>query len=380
MNKLIFRKILYDYLNFFIISILSTSLIAWVFQSVNFLDIIIEDGRDYLTYLNYSLLNIPKIISKLLPFIVFFSLFYILNKLENNNELLIFWNFGINKIKLVYLFFYFSLIVMIIQIILASIIVPHSLNYSRAIVKNSDINLIEGFIKPKKFNDTVKDLTIFSEDKKDNGDLINIYIKKDTDKNFQITYAKTGRIKTGSYNILELIDGQTVNYLDGKIKTFNFKKSDFSLNNLETNTIVVNKIQETKTIILFSCLNKLFDKKLFFLNNVDLSSSSHNCIFGNLDNILKELYKRLIIPIYIPILFLTTLILLTISKENKNFRKKKIIIFLINFLILVFSESSLKFIDTIILKNYLIISLPILLILFLLINFNYQFKLKFKGK
>ena len=77
MNKLIFRKILYDYLNFFIISILSTSLIVWVFQSVNFLDIIIEDGRDYLTYLNYSLLNIPKIISKLLPFIVFFSLFYI---------------------------------------------------------------------------------------------------------------------------------------------------------------------------------------------------------------------------------------------------------------------------------------------------------------
>ena len=118
MNKLIFKKILSDYLNFFIIAIISTSLIVWVFQSVNFLDIIIEDGRGYLTYLNYSILNFPKIISKLLPFVLFFSFFYILNKYENNNELLIFWNFGINKIKLVYFFFYFSLIVVLLQIIL----------------------------------------------------------------------------------------------------------------------------------------------------------------------------------------------------------------------------------------------------------------------
>ena len=77
MNKLIFKKILSDYLNFFIIAIISTSLIVWVFQSVNFLDIIIEDGRSYLTYLNYSILNFPKIISKLLPFVLFFSFFYI---------------------------------------------------------------------------------------------------------------------------------------------------------------------------------------------------------------------------------------------------------------------------------------------------------------
>ncbi len=32
-------------------------------------------------------------------------------------------------------------------------------------MKNSNIDLFEGFIKPKKFNDTVKGLTIYSEDK-----------------------------------------------------------------------------------------------------------------------------------------------------------------------------------------------------------------------
>jgi len=376
MNKLIFKKILSDYLNFFIIAIISTSLIVWVFQSVNFLDIIIEDGRGYLTYLNYSILNFPKIISKLLPFVLFFSFFYILNKYENNNELLIFWNFGVNKIKLVYFFFYFSLIVAILQIILSSIIVPNSLQFSRSIMTKSNINLFEGFIKPKRFNDTVKNLTIYSEDKKENGDLVNIFIKKDTKLDFQITYAQIGRLKTGANNILELYDGQTINYVDKKITTFNFQKSDFSLNNLESNIIEVNKIQETKTIVLLACLNRQFNMGLYLLNDISLSNSEHNCKYENIDNVFKELYKRFLIPLYIPVLFLTTLILILSSKENKNYSSRKVIIFLFNFFLIVFSEVSLKLISKSIFENYLIFSIPIILIFFLLLNFNYQFKFR----
>jgi lipopolysaccharide export system permease protein len=376
MNKLIFKKILSDYLNFFIIAIISTSLIVWVFQSVNFLDIIIEDGRGYLTYLNYSILNFPKIISKLLPFVLFFSFFYILNKYENNNELLIFWNFGVNKIKLVYFFFYFSLIVVVLQIILSSIIVPNSLQFSRSIMVKSNVNLFEGFIKPKRFNDTVKNLTIYSEDKKENGDLVNIYIKKDTKLNFQITYAKIGRLKTGSNNILELYDGQTINYVDKKITKFNFQKSDFSLNNLESNIIEVNKIQETKTIVLLACLNRQFNMNLYILNDISLSNSAHNCNYDNIDNVYKELYKRFLIPLYIPVLFLTTLILILSSKENKNYSSRKVIIFLFNFFLIVFSEVSLKFINKSIIENYLIFSIPVILMFFLLLNFNYQFKFR----
>jgi len=90
MNKLVFQKILSDYLLFFLISLLSSSLIVWIFQAVNYLDLMVEDGKGYLTYINYSLLNFPKIISRLLPFVLFFSFFFILNNYEKTNELLIF--------------------------------------------------------------------------------------------------------------------------------------------------------------------------------------------------------------------------------------------------------------------------------------------------
>ena len=379
MNKLIFKKILFDYLTFFIITIISASVIVWVFQAVNYLDIIVEDGRGYYTYLGYSLLSLPKIFSKLFPFILFFSFFFILVKYENNNELLIFWNIGVNKLELIKFFFYFSIVLMIFQILLTSLIVPNTLKYSRDLMKNSNVDLFEGFIKPKKFNDTIKGLTIYSENKKENGDLSNIYIKNDTGINsYQITYAKNGKLKVGLNNVLELFKGETINYIDGKISKFKFEKSNFSLNNLETNVFQYNKLQETQTLVLFSCLNILFEKNISFLNNINLSNSSHNCIFKNLENIYRELYKRFIVPTYIPILTLITLTLIFKSKENKNYPIIRIVIFLVNFFIIILSETSLNFISNNFYKNYLFIITPLVMILVLVLNFIYHFKTKLK--
>ena len=71
MKKIIFRKFLLDCLIFFTITLISTSIIIWVFQAVNYLDIIIDDGRNYFVYLQYTFLNFPKIITKILPFAFF---------------------------------------------------------------------------------------------------------------------------------------------------------------------------------------------------------------------------------------------------------------------------------------------------------------------
>ena len=101
MKKVLFRKLLIDYLSFFFITLLSASIVIWVFQAVNFLDIMIEDGRDYLVYINFSLLNFPKILSKVFPFALFFSIFYVTIRSESNNELIILWNFGVHKINAV---------------------------------------------------------------------------------------------------------------------------------------------------------------------------------------------------------------------------------------------------------------------------------------
>jgi len=375
MKKILFRKLLSDCVIFFIITLISTSVIIWVFQAVNFLDIMIEDGRDYIVYINYSFLNFPKIISKILPFALFFSFTYVLAKYELNNELLIFWNFGIHKIDLINFIIKFSLLVLIIQITFTSYIVPKSQDLSRFFLKTSQVDFFDSFIKPNKFNDTISGLTIYSENKDPDGKLKNIYLKKDNDgNNYQVTYAKYGFFeKINNITYLVLYDGTTFNKINNKITNFTFSKSDYNLNNLSSNTITLTKTQELSSIEIFNCLKKL--SKLENTKNNKIISP--NCSINNLENLNKEMYKRFIIPFYIPSLIVIALLLILKSKENVNFTKFRIIIFIIGFVTIILSETTLSFINKSFSSNLKISLIPF--IFFTILYLTLFYKLKFKN-
>ena len=376
MKKILYRKFLLDCLLFFLISIISTGVIIWVFQAVNYLDIIIEDGRTYSIYLYYSLLNFPKIISKILPFAFFFSFSYVIAKYELNNELLIYWNFGVNKISFINFFFIFSVFIFFIQIVLTSFVVPYSQNIARSLIRTSDYDFVSNFIKTKKFNSTISNLTIFTESKDIEGNFRNIYIKKDTDKDsFQIIFAKKGVLIENQNNpVLELYEGENTSFFNNRITSFSFSKSEFNLSSFSTNTILVKKTQEHKTKELLECIIVLTDKNL--KNDIQIKDKVRNCEFKNLDNILAELYKRLIIPLYLPSLMLISLFLIIHSKEKINYSKYRLIVFLIGFFLIVFSESTLKLVNKSYYNNLIIIFIPIIIILFLyfyiLSKFNYK--------
>jgi len=362
MKKMMFRKFLIDYLSFFIIALLSSSVIIWVFQAVNYLDIMIEDGRDYIVYIKFSLLNFPKILTRLMPFVLFFSLFYITTKYENNNQLIIFWNFGVHKIELTNFLIKVSFILMIIQIFLLSIIVPKSQDLARNYIRNSDVNFFENFIKPQKFNDTIRGVTIYTEKKDENGNLFNLYLKKEDNNNqFQITYAKKGVFKEFNKTpVLVLYDGETIKGSDKGITNFKFSKSDFPLNNFETNTTTYIKTQELSTIKLFGCINSIYLSKL-----KKPDTTIENCTIQNSKKILEEFYKRIFIPFYIPLLVLITFLLMLSSKENSNYNKLKIFTFLFGFFFIIFSETTVKFISNKFYENIYIAIIPFLIFLLL---------------
>ena len=171
MKKIIFNKLILDVTKFFFLSSISLSLIILVVQAVNFLDYISEDGHGIYTYFGITILNFPKIFSRVMPFCVFITIFYVINKYEVKNELLIFWNIGIKKIKFVNTLVIFSFFFLILQFILNIYIVPTSLDQAREFVRNSNIDFFPNLIKEKKFIYAVESLTIFFEKKKKNGDL-----------------------------------------------------------------------------------------------------------------------------------------------------------------------------------------------------------------
>ena len=372
MKKILFRKLLFDCLIFFTITLFSSSLIIWVFQAVNFLDIIVEDGRNYLVYLNFSLLNFPKVITKLVPFILFLSFLHIIGKYELKNELIIFWNFGINKIELINFFIKFSFFIMLIQIFLTAVIVPKSQDLARSFLRSSSINYLENFIKPRIFNDAVKDLTIYSNSKDEFGNLKEIYLKKGSGENFQITFAKEGRFKQiGKNQFLELNFGETISVINDKITNFKFKKTDFNLSNFDDNLTTYKKTQEVATRDLVKCYHNLMN---FSILKIDKNFEVENCRIDNVDNIIKELYKRLIIPLYIPVLILVSLLLIFKSKENTNYSRYRVLIFLIGFSTIILSEMTIRLINADFIKNIKFFIIPIILLISLYSNYLMQFK------
>ena len=89
--------------------------------------------------------------------------------------------------------------------------------------------------------------------------------------------------------------------------------------------------------------------------------------------VIQEIYKRLIIPFYIPALMLVSLLLIINSKEKINYSKLRLVIFLLGFFIIIFSESTLRFINTSFYNNLIITLIPIVVILFLYLNFLSKF-------
>ena len=220
--------------------------------------------------------------------------------------------------------------------------------------------------------------SIYSDKKSKDGKLENIYLKKNTgDDNFQITYAKKGVFENRNNNqVLVLFDGETISAVNKRITNFSFSVTDFGLNNLKTNTTTDIKTQENSTNELFKCVNILSKPKS--KKNEEQRLFLNNCKLENLENIFKELYKRLFIPLYIPVFVLASLLILLKSKENINFSKFRILIFIIGFLLIIFSETTIRFINNILEKNIVVIILPIIFLTFLYLIFWFQFKFKFR--
>ena len=375
MEKIIFRKLGKDCSGFFLITIFTVSLIIWVLQAVNYLDFVIEDGHGFFVYFKYTLLNLPKIIGKLFPFAVFFSFAYILTKYENKNELIIFWNHGIDKIQFINFLIKLSFAFVVLNLLLNSLIIPASQDKARSFIRTSDLDFFESMLKPKKFIDVMKNLTIYFEKKNELGQLEKIFLKDNSNgENFQITFAKIGKFEErGNKRILVLYDGATLNNQDGNLSKFNFSKTDYNISKFNSKSIGTTKIQENSTIELLRCL-LILEKKKNIEKDLNKIFSFQNCRLGNLKNIYQEIYKRVITPFYNVLLIMIALLLIIKSKDTINFRLYKIKIYIIGFIAVIFLETSLKFITSTLLQNLIVICIPLLLFFTLYLYFYNKLK------
>ena len=381
MDKLIFRKFSLDIINFFIISSFSITFIIWIIQAVNFLDLVSDDGHSLNVYFYYVSLNLPKIFSKTIIFVFFISIFYVINKYSNANELIVFWNNGIKKIHFINFIFKFSVLFIILQLFLNLLVVPKSQNLARLYIKESNIDFLPKLISEKKFINVVKDLTIFVEEYKKDGVLKKIYINEKINQNkTKIIVAEKGKIiKKNNQFVLRLFNGGITNLNNNNNFTLNFSETDYDLSNFSTKTVTHPKMQEINSKFIIKCFSKFLFKEFDNKKNLIKVSNDEICKDRKIKSIGEELYKRLILPFYTLIISLIAASLV-IEPKSKYFSKyHKVNIFLIGSLVIILSQLNLKFLLNSMNTIYLTLLSPLLLVIiyyFLLLIIT-KFKLNF---
>jgi len=364
MKKLIFRKFLLDAFFSFLVLIVSFSVIVWVIQAVNYLDFISEDGHGFKVYFLYTLFNFPKIFSKLFLISFFISLFYIITKYENNNELSIYWSVGISKINFINNILKLSILLTILQIILTSYISPKSQYTSKSFIRMSNIDFFPSLIKERKFIDTLNNLTIYVDEQSvDKKKFKNILIKDQVKgvNEYQIIIAREGEIRTANkINYLILNKGEIFTSSNNKdFSNFKFENFEFNLSNFGTKSMIIPKIQENKSSNIIKCYlnNSNIDKK-FYINKNELK-----CYEDSKKEIIQEIFKRFYQPFFIPVLCLIACIQIIFNKFNNHHVFNKIMIFIFGFSTLFTSEILIKYTGNNLSQDLIILIFPSILFL-----------------
>ena len=370
MKKVIFDKFFLDVIVFFLICSFTLTLIVWILQAVNFLDIVSEDGHGLATYFSYTSLNIPKIFNKLMLLSAFLSIFYIFSNYEEKNQLIIFWINGISKKKFLNNVIIFSIFFCLLSLCIAYFVVPYTQNKARSFIRTSNLDFFPSLIKPRKFIDTVENFTIFLDNK--NGQKINKILIKDssTNNNSQLIISKSGIINNDENNkTIQLEKGIIINFSNENLTSFNFEQTSVDLNQYKTKTITSPKIQEIQSRDILKCINFLIKN-----NNIETKISNLSCNKSFYKKLIQEIYKRTILPFYIPLIFIIATFLILKSKNNLNYRSFKLKIFLLGILLVIFSQLSVNLVSKNNSMGFFITITPILLCMIFYIIFLHKTK------
>ncbi|MDC0943024.1 LptF/LptG family permease [Pelagibacteraceae bacterium] len=371
-NK-IYQNFLKEILATFFTIVLSLAIIALTVRAVNFLDLIVDSGYPILVYFKYSFLNLFGLAPKFIPLAFILSLMIFILKHIQDREFIILWVSGVKKIKIVNLFLFASIIIMILYLLFSIFLTPFALNKSRQILSNDNFNSFLPTVRSDKFSDSFKGFTYIVE-RKVNNELKNIFLhdtgnnlKNLTSDNSEASdvsiFAKKGYVADRD---IFLINGQIISSKKDKQENelIEFQKLKINLGNFATTTIKQPKLQEISTMKLISCF-------------LDLNMNLKICTDAAKKEILPILIRRIVLPFYIPVI---TLICSFLLLKTPNFLSNKITIFIYSFAVLVSTELVIRYtgLNSLLRITYIITPIIMMFLLYMLLIYKFNMETKTK--
>ena len=169
--------------------------IAWLTQSLRFIDLIVIKGLPLNIFINLTILIIPKLLVTIIPFIGFLASLITYIRLNNESELISMKSAGINNFKIILPALIFGISLATLSMTLENFGSPYAYNKFKNLQYDIRNNYISILFQDKVFSSPIQGLTIFIKERDKLGDLQGILIHDARDKNKKISIiAEQGKI------------------------------------------------------------------------------------------------------------------------------------------------------------------------------------------
>ena len=181
----------------FILIMLSMTGIAWLTQSLRFIELIVIKGLPINVFLNLTILIIPKLLVTIIPFVAFLAVLITYTRLNTESELISMKSAGMNNFKILLPAVIFGITLGALTISIENYGSPYAYNKFKTLQHTIRNNYISTLFQEKVFSSPIKGLTVFIKERDKIGNFQGILIHDERDANKTISIiAEQGKIVT----------------------------------------------------------------------------------------------------------------------------------------------------------------------------------------
>jgi len=218
-----------------ILSLSALALLALLTQSLQTLDLIVENRQSAATFFYITILALPQLIGIIMPLAVFMAAIYALNRMTNDSELVVAkangvspWAMGTPVLRL-------GVYALILHLFINLLLQPLSFRQMRAEILTVKTDIASQMVQAGRFVTPAPDLTVYVREILSDGELRDVLIHDGRDVDSKSTHtSKTGRLqRSESSTSLILFNGSVQTPLaDGSLDVINFETYQLDLSDV----------------------------------------------------------------------------------------------------------------------------------------------------
>jgi len=200
-----------------LLSLTALAALALLTQSLQTLDLIVENRQSGLTFLYITILALPQLISIIMPLAVFMSTLYALNRLNMDSEMVVAKASGFSPWQIASPALRLGMYALIAHLIINLVIQPFAFSQMRGEILKVRTDIASQMVRAGEFVTPTAGLTVYAREIAPEGAMKDVIIYDTRDDSGATTHtAKTGRLTRGdeSSAILVLQDGNVQQILD----------------------------------------------------------------------------------------------------------------------------------------------------------------------